>query len=626
MSFISYAQNFEDAMLWRALKHVKNGFYIDVGANDPIQDSVTKGFYENGWRGINIEPVSQWFEKLQKERPRDINLQLAAGRERGELLLYEIPDTGLSTLEKTIAQRHESERGFKNIERKVNVWTLTEICFAYHVAPIHFLNIDVEGTGKQVLEGLDFSKIRPWIILMESTLPNTQTDAYEDWEPILLAAGYHNAYSDGLNRFYVAEEHNEISISFKTPPNCFDDFFLNETQHFCRNIAMRTREVQTALSEQQSRSLQLQAECDAERNKTQEVFARLKEAQTSLSEQQSQFLRLQAECDAERNKTQEAYARLEELSGELSVLRSADELKKKQLKEKTETLARIREILDNQKTQMMQLNACNHQFNAERDAAQAKADELSQLLQSVLTSKSWRLTEPLRKLMLRLRKPSSFPSRISFQPASLAEDPDRRLPQEKELTPAAAINSSSQSQNGRNSLKPKAGAVGNGSTRSDSDFSFLTPWAHHIYGELRAAAAQPLMRNDISISILDARVNTQVGEKTSATGLISTSKPGWLMFGPYLRLDPGKYRAVIFGKLMAGSGESVRFDVAHSKGEKILAQIETKDIEIRPSGGNDILATMEFSLVSPVEDLEVRAHVGSKTSVAITHYQLSPIE
>jgi hypothetical protein len=45
MSFISYAQNFEDVMLWRALQHVERGFYIDVGANDPTIDSVTKAFY-----------------------------------------------------------------------------------------------------------------------------------------------------------------------------------------------------------------------------------------------------------------------------------------------------------------------------------------------------------------------------------------------------------------------------------------------------------------------------------------------------------------------------------------------------------------------------------------------------
>jgi hypothetical protein len=46
MSFISYAQNLEDVMLYRALKHVECGFYIDVGAQHPVIDSVTKAFYD----------------------------------------------------------------------------------------------------------------------------------------------------------------------------------------------------------------------------------------------------------------------------------------------------------------------------------------------------------------------------------------------------------------------------------------------------------------------------------------------------------------------------------------------------------------------------------------------------
>jgi len=47
MSLISYAQNFEDVMLWRALKHINKGFYIDVGAFSPDNDSITKFFYEH---------------------------------------------------------------------------------------------------------------------------------------------------------------------------------------------------------------------------------------------------------------------------------------------------------------------------------------------------------------------------------------------------------------------------------------------------------------------------------------------------------------------------------------------------------------------------------------------------
>ncbi len=55
-AFTSYAQNFEDVMLWRALRHIDQGYYIDVGAWSPELDSVTKAFYEHGWHGINVEP------------------------------------------------------------------------------------------------------------------------------------------------------------------------------------------------------------------------------------------------------------------------------------------------------------------------------------------------------------------------------------------------------------------------------------------------------------------------------------------------------------------------------------------------------------------------------------------
>ena len=54
---ISYAQNFEDVLLWRALKQVRNGFYIDIGAQHPEHDSVSKLFYDHGWRGVHVEPT-----------------------------------------------------------------------------------------------------------------------------------------------------------------------------------------------------------------------------------------------------------------------------------------------------------------------------------------------------------------------------------------------------------------------------------------------------------------------------------------------------------------------------------------------------------------------------------------
>jgi hypothetical protein len=37
---ISYAQNFEDVLLLRALKNVHEGFYIDLSAQDPEEEFV----------------------------------------------------------------------------------------------------------------------------------------------------------------------------------------------------------------------------------------------------------------------------------------------------------------------------------------------------------------------------------------------------------------------------------------------------------------------------------------------------------------------------------------------------------------------------------------------------------
>lgn len=243
MSFISYAQNFEDVMLWRALRHIETGFYIDVGANDPEADSVTKAFYDLGWRGINIEPVPQWFQRLQETRLRDINLQLAVGSKPGEITLFEIPDTGLSTATKDFAERHEAEHGYQSRKLKVPLDTLTNVCERYHTAPVHFLKIDVEGMEKAVLEGIEFTKVRPWIVLVESTLPNRQEECHGDWEPILLGAGYQYAYYDGINRFYVAEEHPELIGAFQAPPNFFDSFILK--RHL--DIEAQAKQVQEQL-------------------------------------------------------------------------------------------------------------------------------------------------------------------------------------------------------------------------------------------------------------------------------------------------------------------------------------------------------------------------------------------
>jgi FkbM family methyltransferase len=210
-------------MLYRALKHVERGFYIDVGANHPVNDSVTKAFYDLGWRGINIEPNPEYFRLLQQERQEDINLNMAVGDRKGQVVFYEVLHTGLSTTIKAYADRH-AKAGHEVQSYSVPCTTLDAISAEHEVDVVHFLNIDVEGAEKAVLQGLAFSKVRPWIVVAEANEPSSTRDVSQGVEQMLLSKGYECVYYDGLNRFYIAEEHSDLRVHFSVPPNFFDDY------------------------------------------------------------------------------------------------------------------------------------------------------------------------------------------------------------------------------------------------------------------------------------------------------------------------------------------------------------------------------------------------------------------
>ena len=160
MSFVTYAQNFEDLMLWRGLRNVTEGFYIDIGAGDPDEDSVTRAFYDRGWHGINIEPTPEHFDALVAARPLDVTLRCLVGAVSGDAQLYHFPNTGLSTTNEAFASRHALEGRDMDVIT-LPILSLAEICRRHAPGAIHFLKIDVEGGEAEVLRGADFSAFRP---------------------------------------------------------------------------------------------------------------------------------------------------------------------------------------------------------------------------------------------------------------------------------------------------------------------------------------------------------------------------------------------------------------------------------------------------------------------------------
>lgn len=329
MSFISYAQNFEDVMLWRALKHVQHGFYIDVGANDPTVDSVTRAFYERGWRGINIEPMAQYQTRLRIERPADVNLECAVSNEPGELNFFDVPDTGLSTLDSKLAQVYLSQ-GKHVVSHPIRVMTLADICADYVQGPIHFLKIDVEGLEAAVLRGMDFEKYRPWILVVEATKPQSEENSHNEWEGLILAAKYTFAYRDGINQFYLADEHSDLLHFFENPPNYFDDFRLRldhrysypltEWRQAVADAQAKTLSAEAWAHQAEVRAQQAEASANAKVNAALErahhAELLMREAQQALQEA------VQARVDAE-HRALTAEATTKSLEWSLSVTRAS---------------------------------------------------------------------------------------------------------------------------------------------------------------------------------------------------------------------------------------------------------------------------------------------------------------
>jgi FkbM family methyltransferase len=235
--FVSYAQNREDVVLARALHpDDRGGFWVDVGAGDPVLDSVTAAFAERGWRGVNVEPLPREHERLCAARPADTNLRVALGATAGLGKLFVEPnerpetpgpdapiDRGASTMVPELAERYRAEgQEFTPIE--VPIWTLAQVVADHVPGPVDFLKVDVEGFEREVLAGADWSSFRPRVVVMEATVPKSDEPAHETWEPMLFEVGYRFAMFDGLNRFYAHADEPALLQALAIPANVFDDF------------------------------------------------------------------------------------------------------------------------------------------------------------------------------------------------------------------------------------------------------------------------------------------------------------------------------------------------------------------------------------------------------------------
>lgn len=199
---VFYGQHGEDFLLDKIFREKPNGYFVEVGCLDGIEYSNTYYFEKKGWNGACIEAHSDFISALTKNRPNSDVVHCAVGEDNIDKVIFYANKAGsLSTLDKNEEERWKTKytedfHGFE--EQQVAMRTLTSVFDELKVKTIDFISLDIEGYEVKALSGLDFTRYRPRVFVIE----------YKDeihkrqLEEILLKFDYNFLSHVGCNLFY----------------------------------------------------------------------------------------------------------------------------------------------------------------------------------------------------------------------------------------------------------------------------------------------------------------------------------------------------------------------------------------------------------------------------------------
>jgi FkbM family methyltransferase len=171
---LSWSQGGEDLALIPFLKNVDKGCYLDIGAHHPDRFSVTRGLYQKGWTGVNVEANPNLIQEFLKRRPRDLTLCYAVGLE-SEYVLNVFSEPAISTASSEWKERFLSEN--QTIVDRITVKGISLNKLINEHFPSKgpdLLVIDVEGLDFDVIQSLDPQKLSrnqlPMVIVVETPI------------------------------------------------------------------------------------------------------------------------------------------------------------------------------------------------------------------------------------------------------------------------------------------------------------------------------------------------------------------------------------------------------------------------------------------------------------------------
>ena len=190
----------QDELVWAYFGQRQEGFFVEIGANQPREGSQTWLLEQKGWHGLLVEPQERLFRQLCEQRPRSRAFRAACSApEKIGFAELHIPDDsldGFATLERNV---DDFGIRYTHTER-VEVVTLDSLLAKVGCRKVDFVSIDTEGTELDVLRGFDLATYQPALILLEDKCQSLAKHRH------LRDRGYKLVKRSELNNWYVPRE------------------------------------------------------------------------------------------------------------------------------------------------------------------------------------------------------------------------------------------------------------------------------------------------------------------------------------------------------------------------------------------------------------------------------------
>ena len=202
------SQNLQDLKILQLLSNKKNGYYVEFGADDGVQNS--NSYFLNkifGWSGLLVEPNPERFKELKRNRQNDFVSNQLIWREKDVELEFTIAGqlSTISDFEESDFMKNERKR--VSTKKMKFLTTDLESVLKNANAPkcIDLLSIDTEGSEFDILEKFNFDQYIFKVICVEH---NNDKEKKNKLDSLLISNGYKQDlnFAGGVDAFYVYQE------------------------------------------------------------------------------------------------------------------------------------------------------------------------------------------------------------------------------------------------------------------------------------------------------------------------------------------------------------------------------------------------------------------------------------